>query len=63
MKKNRRDNQLVEVDNKKHAENLIKIKAFHNFKSKTYPHGKLNYQRELSETGSYPKLLQGKKQP
>ena len=42
VKKTRTGNLLVEVESKKHAENLLKIEKFHNLKCRTYPHAKLN---------------------
>ena len=35
-------NQLIQADNKKDAEKLIKMKTSHNLEYKTYPHEKLN---------------------
>ena len=35
-------NLLVEVETKKHAENLLKMEKFHNLKCCFYPHPKLN---------------------
>ncbi len=42
MKKLRTGNLLVEVESKKHAENLLKIEKFDNLKCRAYPHAKLN---------------------
>ena len=42
VKKINSGNLLVEVDNKKHADNLIKMKTFHNLKGKSYLYKKLN---------------------
>ena len=35
-------NRLLEVESKKHAENLLKMEKFHNLKCRAYPHAKLN---------------------
>ena len=42
VKKLRTGNLLVEVESKKHAENLLKMEKFHNLKCRAYPHAKLN---------------------
>ena len=42
MKKLQTGNLLVEVESKKHADNLLKIEKFHNLKCRAYPHTKLN---------------------
>ena len=42
VKKLRTGNLLVEVESKKHAENLLKMEKFHNLKCHAYPHAKLN---------------------
>lgn len=41
----RNRNLLFEVDRKNYAENLIRMKSFHNFKCKTYAHERLNILR------------------
>ena len=41
-KKLRTGNLLVEVESKKHTENLLKMEKFHNLKCRAYPHAKLN---------------------
>ena len=33
---------LVEIETKKHAENLQEMEKIHNFKFRVYPHAKLN---------------------
>ena len=42
VKKLRTGNLLVEVESKKHAENLLEMEKFHNLKYRAYPHTKLN---------------------
>ena len=42
VKKTRNGNLLVEVDNRRQAENILKIKTFHTTKCRPYPHEKLN---------------------
>ena len=42
VKKLRNGNLLVDVQMKKHAENILKIDKFHNIKCKAYPHARLN---------------------
>ena len=42
VKKLQIGNLLVEVESKKHAENLLKMGKFHNLKCRDYPHTKLN---------------------
>ena len=42
VKKLRTGNRLVEVESKKHADNLLKMEKFHNLKCHAYPHAKLN---------------------
>ena len=42
VKKTRNGNLLVEVDSRRHAENILKIKTFHTTKCRAYPHEKLN---------------------
>ena len=42
MKKVTSGNLLLEVDNKKHTESLIKMKIFYSLKCKVYPHAKRN---------------------
>ena len=42
VKKLRIGNLLVQVESKKHAENLLKMEKFHNLKCRAYPHAKLN---------------------
>ena len=42
VKKTRNDNLLVEVDSRRQAENILKIKTFHTTKFRAYPHEKLN---------------------
>ena len=45
-KKNRSGNLFVEEDNKKHAANVIKTKAFNTSKCKIYSHDILTVQKE-----------------
>ena len=40
VKKLQTGNLLVEVESKKHAENLLKVEKFHYLKCHTYPHAK-----------------------
>ena len=47
MRKELSDSLLVAVDNKKHAENLRKFKAFLNLKCNVYPHEKLDTAKEV----------------
>ena len=42
LKKLRTGNLLVEVESKKHDQNLLKMEKFHNLKCLAYPHAKLN---------------------
>ena len=42
LKKTRNGNLLVEVDSRRQAENILKIKTFHTTKCRAYPHEKLN---------------------
>ena len=42
VKKTRNGNLLVEVDSRRQAENILKIKTFHTTKCRAYPHEKLN---------------------
>ena len=42
VKKTRKGNLLVEMDSRKQAENILKMKTFHTTKCKAYPHEKLN---------------------
>ena len=42
VKKTRNGNLLVEVDSRRHAENMLKIKMFHMTKYRAYTHEKLN---------------------
>ena len=42
VKKTRNGNLLVEVDSRRQAENMLKIKTFHTTKCRAYPHEKLN---------------------
>ena len=42
VKKTRNGNLLVEVDSRRQAENILKIKMFHSTKCRAYPHEKLN---------------------
>ena len=42
VKKTRNGNLLVEVDSRRQAENILKIKMFHTTKCRAYPHEKLN---------------------
>ena len=42
VKKTRNGNLLVEVDRRRQAENILKIKTFHTTKCRAYPHEKLN---------------------
>ena len=42
FKKTRNGNLLVEVDSRRQAENISKIKTFHTTKCRAYPHEKLN---------------------
>ena len=42
VKELRTGNLLVEVESKKHADNLLKMEKFHNLKCRSYPHAKLN---------------------
>ena len=42
VKKTRNGNLLVEVDSRRQAENILKIKMFHTTKSRVCPHKKLN---------------------
>ena len=42
VKKLRTGNRLVEVESKKHADNLLKMEKFHNLKCCAYPNAKLN---------------------
>ena len=42
VKKLQTGNLLVEVESKKHTENLLKMEKFHNLKCRAYPHAKLN---------------------
>ena len=42
VKKTRNGNLLVEVDNRRQAENILTIKTFHSTKCRAYPHEKLN---------------------
>ena len=42
VKKIRTENLLVGVENKKHAENLLKMEKIHNLNCRAYPHAKLN---------------------
>ena len=42
VKKTRNGNLLVEVDRRRQAENILKIKTFHTTKCRVYPHEKLN---------------------
>ena len=42
IKKSRNGNLLVEVDNRRQAENILKIKTSHTTKCRAYPHEKLN---------------------
>ena len=42
VKKLQTGNLLVEVESKKHAENLLRMEKFHNLKCRIYPHAKSN---------------------
>ncbi len=42
VKKTRNGNLLVEVDSRRQAENILKIKTFRTTKCRAYPHEKLN---------------------
>ena len=42
VKKTRNGNLLIEVDRRRQAENILKIKTFHTTKCRAYPHEKLN---------------------
>ena len=42
VQKTRNGNLFVEVDSRKQAENILKIKTFHTTKCRAYPHEKLN---------------------
>ena len=42
VQKTRNGNLLVEVDSRRQAENMLKIKTFHTTKCRAYPHEKLN---------------------
>ena len=42
VKKTRNGNLFVEVDNRRQAENILKIKTFYTTKCRAYPHEKLN---------------------
>ena len=46
VKKTRNGNLLVEVDSRRQAENILKIKTFHTTKCRAYPHEKLNISKE-----------------
>ena len=42
VKKTRNGNLLVEVDSRRQAENILKIKTFYTTKCRAYPHEKMN---------------------
>ena len=50
---NKSGNLLVKVDTKKHANNWIKMKTFHNLNCNVYPHESLSTEREFWGTGTF----------
>ena len=47
VKKLRNGNPLVEVENKNHAKNQLKLEKFHNLKCRAYSHAKLNTSKSI----------------
>ena len=47
VKKTRNSNLLVEVDSRRQAENILKIKTFHSMKYRAYPHEKFNASKRV----------------
>ena len=58
VKKLQSGNQLVEVESKKHAENLLKMEKFHNLKCRAYPHAKLNTSKGVVRSKETPEEIE-----
>lgn len=42
-----KSNLLIDLNNKKNVDNILKMKSFNNFKSKLYPHERLNTSKRV----------------
>ena len=58
VKKLQSGNLLVEVESKKHAENLLKMEKFHNLKCRAYPHAKLNTSKGVVRSKETPEEIE-----